>query len=291
MQDSSEAGPFNLGQDIKAVWAWKWSVLLSVFLAGLSGLLIASLLNPVYESEVGILVGRVSGGAIEDPYALARYLESKAFASQIPSQHNKPGASVRIEVVEGAGGQRAPVYVSVTARGRTSEEARALANYVVEASVQRHRSRFDAMTRQYTEYTSTLEHQIQGLTQEIDRSETMLKALSKDDVRSVGTPALLLQAQQMVSKQELLLTYAKELRDTRIHHIANTQPTSGMAPPTPSAAPIWPRRPVIAVITAGLAFAIAVASILLIPAFRRGSFSRRAASGRVASTPQLTRHP
>ena len=283
MKDIPSAGALDLSKEIRTIWAWRWIVLSAVLIAGLLGLAISSTLRPIYESEVGITVGRVSGGPIEDPYALARYLESSAFRTEILGEGD---SAISVEVVEGAGGPRAAVYVKVTAAALSGDAARALAGRTLDACIQRHRERYEAIKKQYTEYGATLERQIQALTDEISQSDALLKSLNANDFNGISRTTLLVHAQQLTSKQEVLLMYAKELRDSRIHQLANTQPTAGVGPPTNPAAPVWPRRFVVAIVAAAVAFILLVSSILVVSALRR-PVSDPSGGKSLASVPQV----
>jgi uncharacterized protein involved in exopolysaccharide biosynthesis len=238
-------------------------VVAAVALAAVLGYVASLFLPRTYESELNLLVAEVFGEDVETPYRTAAYLSSEAFHTQLPATARALGRSVvRAEVVEtGTGQDRAPAYVRVEARGRTPEEARDLAQWVLAHMRSRQKPVYEAMLAERTEYEAVLKGQLAAVRREIEAMQATLTRLLPNP--QVPAPAIFLLQGQVEAKQTQLLQLTRELRDSRISAAAKTRVTQALAPPTLPLAPRWPLHLIVPLLAAVLAFLGGVGYVLL----------------------------
>src|SRR5438477_7088423 len=159
----------------------RWKTLVAAALAaGIGGGVLASVLPPVWQSEANIEIGAAYGTTLEDPRILARFLESDAFRRSLPAHLTSSVANpVRAQVVDTGGG--GPVaYLRILANGRTSEQAHAVAQHVVEIIKARHAPMYAAAVSEFVEFQNTLSGALKELNGGMSRLQGTLERQRKE---------------------------------------------------------------------------------------------------------------
>jgi hypothetical protein len=249
----------NLTSDIRrVVEGWRAVVAVCV-LAGAIGVAAAFLFPKVYESSLDLQIGQSLGEPLEDPYAVAAFLQSAGFQSQLPEAYRDVGTTLVSVRVDEAPGPKPTGLLRVVVRGRTAENAAKAANVVSERTVARHAELYERAVKQTDEYRATLQRRLDGIMENAAQMDALIRTSPPRDANAL-TVLMVLQ-----DRNEQIIRLSKELRDVNIEHATRTNPTVAVAAPTVPAAAAWPRPIVFGIVAAIVGFAVAVASILIAP--------------------------
>jgi uncharacterized protein involved in exopolysaccharide biosynthesis len=238
----------------------RWKLLLITAIAGGAiGFAATFLLAPVFESEVDLQVGTLNGEPLEDPLALAKWLESPAFITALAAADTLR-QPLRTQIVETRPG--GPVaYIRIVTRGVSPEIAVNRAAQVVAGVKQRHATLADESRDELQQYEKAVADTAAQLEQSVVRLEGAVGnlPLTTQDSRVMAS---LFQI-QLDAKRSEFLRLSRELRDMRLRRSLATRETRQLAPPSKPVRPVWPARTVFAVVGAALGLALAAVAAVL----------------------------
>lgn len=268
MHQTSSTSPSVAASDLSLLWRAKLPIFAAALTAGVIGWVAGWLIPATYRSEVELRIGRVLGTPVENPYEVARRINSYGFRTFLfPEESKRFGArTVTAEIVEGSGPEKIPVYVHITAAGASSASAVEHARRVIDHIAAQQKPLHDVALQQHAEYERVLTQQLETAQQEAAALSARLASTQKE--RGAGTSALLLLESDLNSRHLQIVDLAEKLRDVKIKRQNDTFPTEPLAAPSPATAPIWPRKLLIAAVSAGSAFLLAMLIVVLVPARR-----------------------
>jgi hypothetical protein len=138
------AGNRDIDAALSALWKQKWWMAIAAIVAAGAAAAIASLGADRYQTTALLEVGRVLGEPIDDPWAVAKMLESEAFRGTV-AEHagTRPPRIAADAVTAGQGRGEHPVLVRVTGSGESPQEAVAAGDAVVAEILARHKVRYE----------------------------------------------------------------------------------------------------------------------------------------------------
>lgn len=148
----------ELDVSLRALWRWKWLVLIGAIVAAAAAAGIAASSSPRYTSTALVEVGRVMGEELEDAFAVAQTINSQGFQAKMRERASAPlPGNVTADALTGGQGRlEHPTLVRVTATSSSPDAAVAIGQAAVDEMVARHKERFDAGIARYREYERVL---------------------------------------------------------------------------------------------------------------------------------------
>ena len=142
----------ELDSSLRALWRWKWLVLIGAAVAAAIAAGISLAKPERYETSTLVEVGRVMDRELEDAYAVAATINSPGFQSAAQARAGGAPAAGRVSAEAVTGGQgRAehPVLVRIHAWGATPQEAVAAGQAALDELLARHADRFSRAVAPY----------------------------------------------------------------------------------------------------------------------------------------------
>jgi len=234
---------------VAVLWSRRWVLVLAIVSAAALAFGIASFVRQTWESQVVVQIGQIEDKLIERPEVVARRVNLGTLLCG-----GADGYSDALRAVT-ASFDGAPDLgeVRLSARGLTADQARARAAAAGDCLVKRHQPLFDTARERTSDYRHALKIQLDQAEEHIQITTSLLArvALTPANVAEV----LLLQS-TLNSDRTQHLELARELREIDVRH-QNDGPTTILQTASMPAAPLWPRRGLIAFFAGAVAFAFA----------------------------------
>ena len=241
---------------VGVLWSRRLLLLATTAAAGLIGFLIAPLLPGTWQSDVVIQVGQVGNSAIENPAMIVRRINSGILECGVTAQPIEPATIKSVTANPNAGAEF--LEIRLTARGRTADEALSRAQGAVECVAGRLQRATDAALRRSAEFRTSLEEQRQQLVEDLS---AFRQALARADGRASTTDLLLLESRLNEARGQLL-HWTRLLQEFDERHARDT-PTAVLSPASRPLAPTWPRRSILAAMSAAAALFLCAAFFLV----------------------------
>jgi capsular polysaccharide biosynthesis protein len=234
-----ETRDFELIDYLRILWKRRWlvgcgTIAVVVAVGGLS-----LVVSRAYETTLELKIGKVWDKPIENPYQLALLTNSESFLKRVRevaaldltvSQMRRTKVLLA-EVVESREAEKEGLLLSLTARGRTPDEALKVAQKAVALIIEDHKSVFEEMMKQNLLYEKQLETQIAAVRAGIDNVSALLGRHQRTS--QVDAPAVILLQAQLEAKEVELLSFMREVWDVRTKNIStiHTDETRVAFPP------------------------------------------------------------
>ncbi|HXF90369.1 MAG TPA: Wzz/FepE/Etk N-terminal domain-containing protein [Candidatus Nitrosotenuis sp.] len=203
-------------------------IFLGTFLLVVIAGVVSFTLPPLYEATTQIKIGRVWDKELENPYLTSELINSDAFLEKVIKKLNlsitpfqlKRKELIKTRVLEwGASGQKIPVLLTIQTRSHDPQEAVNLGNVIGDFLVEDHQQRYEERLKEYKEYEKDLRFQVTRIEEQVNELEQLIKKQSLNP--AVSAPSVILLQAQLEQKSAQLLTFKKELKDTRINNYSS----------------------------------------------------------------------
>jgi uncharacterized protein involved in exopolysaccharide biosynthesis len=244
----------DVPDSLRTLWQRRWALIASVAVGAFVAFLGASLLPQTWESQAVVELGHVGEKSIESGAALVRKVNLGTLPCGDRGQSDvlrTDGITARLDPVNEF------IEVRLVGVGRSADEAVSRTTRAVECLSKRHDGLFAAAQRRDAARRDVLQLQLSSLKDNIDSLTTSLGR-----VAAAGSTADTLLLQDRI---DALRVRERELSDQLLDfdaaHSGDTS-TVALSPPSRPAAPVWPRRGLMAVIAGALALVTACAALL-----------------------------
>jgi hypothetical protein len=148
----------ELDASLRALWRWKWVLLLASAVIAAIAAGTTLLPPPSYTTQGLVEVGKVMGEPIDDVYAVAETIRSPGFKAALRERAGGalPGSVTAEAMTGGQGRLEHPILVRVVGSAPTADGAVAAARMAVDELMARHHERFERATGIHREYERVL---------------------------------------------------------------------------------------------------------------------------------------
>lgn len=225
---------------LRVIWQRRKFILLGTLIPVIIVGVVSAAMTPLYEATTQIRIGRVWDKEIENPYFVSELITSDAFLNKVVQKLNpsvtpyelKQNKMIDVQVVEGGtSGPRVPILLSIKTRAHEPKDAVDFGNMIADLLVEQQYRRFDERLQQYLSYEKDLEGQVDRMEEQINVLEKLLQKQSLSP--TVNAPAVILLQAQLEQKNVQLLSFKKELKETKVNNLSSivTESTKIISPP------------------------------------------------------------
>ncbi|MCI0416171.1 hypothetical protein L0222_25635 [bacterium] len=243
-------------------------VLTGIILAGV----VSSFLPKQYETSLLLNIGLAVEKILEDPYTVAKVINSEAFQQTIAGKVGLNVSSKRLsKMIEAETDSiRVSPWVSVRIRANSPQETVRLANAIADGIILRHSKSFEEKMKGYKDYKNELQESIAQFTEEAQTLRKNLDAYRSGTKPDVSTEILL--QTRLSEKENQAIMFKRELRDISSYMAkVHSRETSVVAAPMLPEAPVSPKMKLNLLIAAVTSLFIMISFVLFREQYRKSS--------------------